>query len=110
MSAVIHFVMLVLQTHNIAMTEPIAEFVVSLKDGRINSQGSLSSAISRSKRLANEAKADMEAMDEVTEAIDAPVTNKPESSKKSDGKLIVAEEIREGHLGWPSCMHRRSQG
>ncbi|KAK0458994.1 uncharacterized protein EV420DRAFT_1541764 [Desarmillaria tabescens] len=97
----------ILVTHNIAMAEPIAQFVVSLKDGRVASQGSLSSALSHDRVLAKEAQQDEEALHKVDEEIDAEDAEEdaggdPVKDKKSDGKLIVAEEIQEGHISWPS--------
>ncbi|KAK0203772.1 hypothetical protein DFS33DRAFT_1431870 [Desarmillaria ectypa] len=95
----------ILVTHNIAMAEPIAQFVVSLKDGRIASQGSLSNALSRDRALAKEAQQDEEALhkaDEEVDAENAEGTAGDPVKDKSDGKLIMAEEIQEGHISWPS--------
>ncbi|KAH9940070.1 uncharacterized protein BXZ73DRAFT_99070 [Epithele typhae] len=88
-----------LVTHNVAMASPIADFVVSLgTDGRVASQGSFSKVIARDDKLLKEftqeqaelAKADVDAEDLGAEG--AP--------KKSDGKLILKEEVSEGHVGW----------
>ena len=88
------------------MTEPIAEFVVSLKDGRIASQGTLSVALSKNKALVKEAAKDAEALHREEEDVNADDNDAVEGTetKKSDGKLIVAEEIQEGHLSWNSRM------
>lgn len=68
-------------------------------DGRIASQGSLSSALSKNKKLAHKAKAEMEEADKDQTVVDQPEAE-GEGAKKSDGKLIVAEEIQEGHVSW----------
>ncbi|KAK0192579.1 hypothetical protein F5146DRAFT_1040547 [Armillaria mellea] len=94
----------ILVTHNIAMAEPIAHYIVSLKEGRIASQGSLSTALSRDRALAKEVQRDEEAMHKADEEIDADedTTGGTDEDKKSNGKLIMAEEIQEGHISWES--------
>ena len=83
------------------MASPIADFVVSLgSDGRILSQGSLSTALAKNKKLSAEMK---EETDELKKADnDVDVVEPDEPAKKGDGKLVVAEEIAEGHVGWPA--------
>lgn len=85
------------------MVEPIAEFVVALKNGRVVSQGTLKILLSRDRTLAEEARQEEEALhradEEVVEALDAGL----EKKKKPDGKLILSEEIRQGHISWSSC-------
>ncbi|PBK89773.1 P-loop containing nucleoside triphosphate hydrolase protein [Armillaria gallica] len=92
----------ILATHNIALVEPIAEFVVALKNGRVVSQGTLKILLSRDRTLAEEARQEEEALhradEEVVEALDAGL----EKKKKPDGKLILSEEIRQGHISWSS--------
>ncbi|KAF9021407.1 P-loop containing nucleoside triphosphate hydrolase protein [Hymenopellis radicata] len=90
---------IVLVTHNVFMVKPIAEFVVSLKDGRVESQGSLSSALAKNQVLVQEAEEDAEAMQRDDEVTDDAAETTP-ATTKSDGKLIMAEEINEGHLSW----------
>lgn len=87
------------------MASPIAQFVVSLKDGRIASQGDLTEALAKNKALAKEAKEDAEALKREKEDVNAEDEDEDEAEadgKKSDGKLIVEEEIQEGHLSWAS--------
>lgn len=87
------------------MAEPIAQFVVSLKDGRIASQGSLSSVLSQDLTLAEEARRDAEALHKADEEVDVDGELKEQPVKKSDGALIMTEEIQEGHVSWPSCAY-----
>ncbi|CAL1696193.1 unnamed protein product [Somion occarium] len=88
-----------LVTHNIALAGPIADFVVSLgPDGRILSQGSLSRALAKNKKLAVEMMEETDELKKHETEIDYEVPDAFPS--KSDGKLIVAEEIAEGHVGW----------
>ncbi|KAK0473305.1 hypothetical protein IW261DRAFT_1342846 [Armillaria novae-zelandiae] len=90
---------IILVTHNVAMARPIANFVVSIKNGRVASQGSISDVLVHDTSLADEIDQVQKAMDKVEEEIDSQL---PPDAKKSDGKLIVAEEIEEGHIGLPA--------
>ena len=76
----------------------MADFVVSLgQDGRILSQGTLSEALKCNKELREEVKAEREEVSKADEIIDdAP----PEIPGGKGGKLIVKEEIAEGHVSW----------
>ncbi|KAH7929355.1 P-loop containing nucleoside triphosphate hydrolase protein [Leucogyrophana mollusca] len=99
----------ILVTHNVAMTSVIAHFVVSLgSNGRIVSQGSISDAIAKDGKLAAEMAKEQEAIEE---AIEETIDQEPdtidaeqevEAETAVDGKLVVAEEILEGHISWPA--------
>lgn len=94
------------QTHNVAMASSVAHFVVSLgANGRIISQGSISEAIAKDVKLAAEVAKEQEVLDKEAEVIDTPEEPKADA-KKSEGKLVMAEEIREGHVSWPACSFR----
>ncbi|KAF9483592.1 multidrug resistance-associated ABC transporter [Pholiota conissans] len=90
---------ILLVTHNVALASPVADFVVSIgTDGRIKSQGTqVSVALSRDPKLAREAKHDKEVAVMEGEIIDGAPAKKP-----GDGKLMLAEEIAEGHVTWKS--------
>ncbi|KAJ3004747.1 hypothetical protein NUW54_g4666 [Trametes sanguinea] len=88
------------KTHNVAMVSPIAEFVVDMgSDGRILSQGSLESALARDSKLLHEVREEREELEKAEHQLD---TEKLEESgaKQIAGKLVVAEEREEGHVGW----------
>ncbi|KAI0260093.1 hypothetical protein BC834DRAFT_1028685 [Gloeopeniophorella convolvens] len=86
-----------LVTHNVAMATPIADYVVSLgPDGQIASRGSVSDALAKDKTLAAELKEEEHAMKNDDKEIDAEEPDK--ASKQADGKLILAEEVAEGHV------------
>ncbi|KAJ6501692.1 hypothetical protein C8R47DRAFT_1193380 [Mycena vitilis] len=88
----------VLVTHNVAMAKPIADYVVSMgSDGQIHSHGSISEALATDEVLAEELNKDQEVLDKKEDEVDAPP---PAAEKKADGKLIVAEEVEEGHVSW----------
>ncbi|PCH35576.1 hypothetical protein WOLCODRAFT_80373 [Wolfiporia cocos MD-104 SS10] len=93
----------IMVTHNVAMVSPIAQLVVSLgTDGRVLSQGTLCNALERSAELAAEA-----AAEELAASSDSGDTSHLNgdatiAKRNSDGKLILAEEISEGHVGWPA--------
>ncbi|KAF8908922.1 P-loop containing nucleoside triphosphate hydrolase protein [Gymnopilus junonius] len=86
---------LLLVTHNVKLVSPVAHFVVSLGlDGSVKTQGyDVSTALESDPLLAAEAR--QEAVVEAKEVDSTP-------DKAPDGKLIVAEEIVEGHITWRS--------
>ncbi|KAG6919579.1 hypothetical protein DXG01_004242 [Tephrocybe rancida] len=87
-----------LVTHNVAMARPIAGYVVSMAiGGTIQTRGSISEALSKDTRLAEELAEEEAVIAEVESEIDSPP---PADEVKSDGKLIVAEEIEMGHVSW----------
>jgi hypothetical protein len=84
------------------MTRPIAGFVVAMGlDGRVTSQGSISEALSKDKSLAKELLKEEDVLQKAEDEIDAPPP--PTDAPKADGKLIVAEEMEEGHVSWDAC-------
>ncbi|KZS93246.1 P-loop containing nucleoside triphosphate hydrolase protein [Sistotremastrum niveocremeum HHB9708] len=88
-----------LVTHNVAIASPVASFVVSLGlDGRVVSQGSMADALSHNKTLLADVAQEQQAIENAKENSDAPIVEAKEV--KPDGKLIVAEEIAEGHISW----------
>ncbi|KAF9001810.1 hypothetical protein BDZ89DRAFT_1146638 [Hymenopellis radicata] len=87
---------IILVTHNVALTQPVADFVVSVKDGRISAHGSASDVLGKTQSLKDEATKDEQSLEKGAQEIDGP------ADKKSSGKLIVAEEMEEGHVGWPA--------
>ena len=88
------------QSHNIALARPIADFVVALgNDGRIISQGSLDKALKEDDQLFEELKAEVDEMAKAEQEVDASGKDE-ETLRPGDGKLIVAEEIGEGRVGW----------
>ena len=89
-----------IQSHNIALARPIADFVVALgNDGRIISQGSLDKALKEDDQLFEELKAEVDEMAKAEQEVDASGKDE-ETLRPGDGKLIVAEEIGEGRVGW----------
>lgn len=81
------------------MASPVASLVVAMgSDGRVSSQGSLSKALEHNKLLAREVAEEREKIAKVESSIDGEESN-PQDKKKT-GKLVVAEEVAEGHLGW----------
>ncbi|KAJ7093000.1 hypothetical protein B0H15DRAFT_972793 [Mycena belliarum] len=88
---------IILVTHNVALVAPIADFTVSIGlNGRILSQGSVAEALERDIVLANEANVDLQVMEQVADA--EPV--EPKKDTKTDGKLILAEEVKLGKVKW----------
>ena len=81
------------------MVNPLADFVVSLgTDGQIESQGSISDALSKNSELAEEVKHEEEAME-----LDEDVDQTESVVEDAAGKLVVAEEIEEGHVSSAAC-------
>ncbi|KAI1795060.1 hypothetical protein LXA43DRAFT_1080347 [Ganoderma leucocontextum] len=91
----------ILVTHNVAMASPIADFVVSLgTDGRVTSQGTLSKVLAKDHKLSEEVAEEREELKKADDEVDAVEPDSEDAPKKSDGKLVVAEEISEGHVSW----------
>ncbi|KAF9270593.1 P-loop containing nucleoside triphosphate hydrolase protein [Marasmius fiardii PR-910] len=89
----------ILVAHNVALARPIAGFVVSLKDGCIMSQGTLEEALENNTALKQEALKDAERLERNRDEEEV-VPKEPLVAQTSTGKLIVEEEIQEGHVGW----------
>ena len=87
------------QTHNVAMAGPLADYVVSLgQDGRIACRGTVSDALKKDKTLAKDVAKGARALKDDEKRIDAEEPD--EVAKPGDGKLILSEEIAEGHVSW----------
>ncbi|KAJ6604251.1 hypothetical protein DFH09DRAFT_1300496 [Mycena vulgaris] len=98
----------ILVTHNVAMAKPIASYVVSMDiDGQVHSHGPISEALATDEVLAEELSKDQEVLDKKVDEVDAV----PATESKADGKLIVAEEIEEGHVSWDALkLYFRGMG
>lgn len=84
------------QTHNLTLATPIAGFIVSLgQDGIVRSQLTDIVSLHADPNLAAEAEVDPEILEARNEGL-------PLLANKVGGKLIVAEEIVEGHITWKS--------
>jgi hypothetical protein len=68
-----------------------------MKDGRIESQGTVADALQKDHILSEEAQKDEQILNKTDQEIDH---HPPADEPKSDGKLIAAEEIEEGHVSW----------
>ena len=92
------------QSHNVALTRPIADFVVALgADGQIVSQGSLDKALKEDRELLEELATEEQELEKAEQELDKPIIEGADTGKnvdKTDGKLVVAEEIGEGWVGW----------
>jgi hypothetical protein len=80
------------------MASPLADYVVSLgQDGQIASRGSVSDAVKKDKTLAKELAEGTRAIKD-DEKIDS---EEPDgTAKPTNGMLILAEEVAEGHVSW----------
>ena len=90
------------QTHNVAMALPLADFVVSLgTDGHIVTQGTVLDALSKDSTLVEEIQ-----KEEKEIASEIIVENEPSKAalNENKGKLILAEEVEEGHVSSDACM------
>jgi hypothetical protein len=83
------------------LAAPIADFTISIGlNGGIMSQGSVTEAIRHDIALANEANADLQAMEEVVDAGPVEAKSDPKADSETDGKLILAEEVQLGRVKW----------
>ncbi len=71
-------------------------------DGRILSQGSLSNALAKDETLLTEGATDGRAIEQADGKIDESGQD-AKVVKKSAGKLVMSEEVSEGHVGWTAC-------
>ena len=87
------------QTHNVALVGPIAGFVVSLSlDGSVQTQGTdVFSLLENDLRVASEVEKERRALKDINET-----ERKRKATSDSNGKLVVAEELVEGHVTWES--------
>jgi len=80
------------------MASAVAQYVVSLtSNGRIASQGSISEVVAKDDKLAAEMMKEQEAL-QMEKGIACNAEDVP--NKSGDGKLVMAEEILEGHVSW----------
>lgn len=75
--------------------------MVAIKEGRIESQGTALEALGKDPALAEEANKEQQIIDKTGEEVDE---KPPAEETKADGKLIVAEEIQEGHVSWSAGL------
>ncbi|KAF9243737.1 hypothetical protein BU15DRAFT_59613 [Melanogaster broomeanus] len=91
----------ILVTHNVAMASAVAQYVVSLSSGgRIVNQGTISQAIATDKTLAAEIAKEQEILKRDEETVDNAESATEARDNNADGKLVMAEEILEGHVSW----------
>ncbi|KAJ7214037.1 P-loop containing nucleoside triphosphate hydrolase protein [Mycena pura] len=84
----------ILVTHNVALTRPIADFIVTFgSDGRIQAQGSVSEITQRGS-IAAQIREEQQLLDKTLQQVDGV----DPGSKPADGKLILAEEMEMGHV------------
>lgn len=87
------------------MVGEIANFVISLgTNGRVVSQGSIGDAFRFNPKLKAEAERSRELERKSEHESNTAENTQEQRVKKSDGKLMVAEEVAEGHVGWPAVM------
>ncbi|KAJ3994664.1 hypothetical protein F5050DRAFT_1800596 [Lentinula boryana] len=108
-------------THNVSLTQSIAGFAVSLKDGRVISQGNALEVfgVSEETKQIEEARLDdveigdtIETIEQIEDDIAAHQVGTTGSSEdrggtkskklEGQGKLIVEEEVQIGNVGWPA--------
>ncbi|KAF9229723.1 P-loop containing nucleoside triphosphate hydrolase protein [Gyrodon lividus] len=96
----------ILVTHNVAMASAVAQYVVSLNSsGRVVSEGTISEAIATDEKLAAEIAKEQEILkkeEEIVDNAEQTTEAKDKAKDRADGKLVMAEEILEGHVSWPA--------
>ncbi|KAI0666643.1 multidrug resistance-associated ABC transporter [Trametes maxima] len=91
---------LLLVSHNVALIRPIAEFVVALGiDGRISSQGSWDKTVQEDEDLLAELVTEEKQLEAEGQLEEKPTPSEGENTQKK-GKLVIAEEVGEGQVGW----------
>ena len=92
------------KTHNVALTAPLADFMVSLRDGQVLQQGTVKEVLKRDPIVSAELREEKEVLKKVDEEVDLPPGAMPPTAAHSDGKLIVAEEVALGRVGWAPSL------
>lgn len=84
------------------MVLPIASYVLTMSsDGRVASHGPVAEVLDNDKQLRDE----LEQSEVVNEKAEESVDSKPEAdTKKVAGKLVAAEEIAMGRVGWSAGL------
>ena len=96
--------MRLLQTHNVAMMAQVADYVVSIGlDGRTLSHGAVNEVLRMD--VAQSSKDEEAELIEDNPAIDGGAEEKVEA--KTDGKLIVSEEVALGRVSWSARKYAR---
>lgn len=84
------------------MVAPISDFVVSLgSDGQILSQGTISDALEKNLNLKLEVAKEVEIEKNAEDEIDPP-SQQVDTQKGAEDKLILDEEVAEGHISMAS--------
>ncbi|KAF8904793.1 hypothetical protein CPB84DRAFT_1772829 [Gymnopilus junonius] len=89
-----------LVTHNVPLVAPVAHFIVSIgQDGVVRTQGvDPEDALAKDPVLAAEEETVLEEMEIENQAVEALA----KKEAPNQGKLVLAEEIAEGHVTWES--------
>ncbi|KAL7281057.1 hypothetical protein ACG7TL_004359 [Trametes sanguinea] len=91
----------ILVSHNVALVRPIAGFVVALgSDGRIASQGSFDKTLAEDKDLFADLAVEEEQLKKAGKELDDPASEPEQDDAQTSGKLVVAEEVADGEVGW----------
>ncbi|KZS96561.1 P-loop containing nucleoside triphosphate hydrolase protein [Sistotremastrum niveocremeum HHB9708] len=96
-----------LVTNNILLCEPFAGRVISIgKDGVISSQETVQEALTndRSLRETVHSVEEIRKEESVIGNSSETIASADEAEKQPDGKLIVAEDMADGHLSWSACL------
>lgn len=93
-------IVLPMQTHNIGLASPIAQFIISIgRDGTIRSQSNdINTTLDLDPALAEQALRNIEEFEIGSRDLTTPAEKKP----PTDGKLVLTEEIASGHVNWKS--------
>ncbi|KZV67808.1 P-loop containing nucleoside triphosphate hydrolase protein [Peniophora sp. CONT] len=93
---------ILLVTHNVALTGPVAELVVSFgSDGTLVSRGTVDEVLAKDGMLKHEIE-EQAMVIEKTEKELVSGEEPDEEIKQADGKLIVEEDIQQGRVSWSS--------
>ncbi|PPQ77073.1 hypothetical protein CVT25_014886, partial [Psilocybe cyanescens] len=87
---------ILLVTHNVALVAPVAKFVVSIGlDGTVNAEETDTALVEMEPEPESEQEPEQDILQGGEEVA-------PPAEVSNDGKLVVAEEILEGHITWRS--------
>lgn len=91
----------ILVTHNIALCSSVADYIVVMNNGRVAKQGLVDQVLREDANLRKAVQKEEEKLEKLEKA-EADATDEPTDDKptRSDGKLMVKEEIAIGSVDW----------
>jgi hypothetical protein len=76
-----------------------------MQNGRVSSQGPVAEVLDHERDIGLKMEADEK---DLRDAMEEASTDGEQQERTKSGQLIIAEEVEEGHVGWPACERKHS--